>query len=306
MTRDNVIIDGKIEIHFENSYCIIKYMPTQSYVRISGNKYENILSLLNSSQDLDVVLKKIYALKGEDKANSTRLQIRKRINEKNLASRFHKYLPNSFFSPKVVIFSIVLGILIGCIVLMNHESYGRVNLAYSLIWITINIVLHESGHFYFCLHAGRSVSEIGIKLNLSVFPACYVNTTDICMANKKERILTSLGGIYLNAILCILTSSILLFTRPNNTIYRFVLISFSFIISNSLPFIKLDGYYILSDILCISKLSEQAKKTSVAILIRRKKIAKDNCFLLLYFIMERAFIIVLLFCSLYYIFQKLF
>lgn len=153
----------------------------------------------------------------------------------------------------------------------------------------LNILFHEFGHILFCLKAGREVKSYGFKLNYGL-PMFYVDTSDICMGTKKDKILTSLGGIYFNSLFGIL---IFLFYIICNNIFALDLlnISYFFVVSNILPFVKLDGYYVISDLLEVNNLNKTAYINLINLLKNPSNLTCKKIFLSFYYIFSFLFIV---------------
>lgn len=82
---------------------------------------------------------------------------------------------------------------------------------------------------------------------------------------KEEKILTSLGGVYLNSLIGLLIFMCYVLFK-NDIALKLINISYFFVISNILPFVKLDGYYVISDLLEVSNLNKAARSSLVNLL----------------------------------------
>ncbi|WP_196803120.1 M50 family metallopeptidase [Butyrivibrio sp. MC2013] len=155
----------------------------------------------------------------------------------------------------IVVISIITALM--AIPLNNYRNIKDAgDFSLTLLFTVINILAHELGHIYFCLKAGRSVNGIGLKINY-LFPMVFVDTTDICMANKIERVKTSLGGILLNSIIGHI-SLICAYMMHSDSLKMLSLVSYYFVLSNIIPFIKMDGYYVVEDVLGVTRLREKS------------------------------------------------
>lgn len=117
-----------------------------------------------------------------------------------------------------------------------------------LYFVTVGIFLffHEFGHATACHKLGAKPGSIGFGFYL-LHPVMFANVSDIWKLNKNERIYVNLAGLYVEILLALLM--ILLFFLTAEIYFlvvcSMVLLSF---ITNLNPFLRYDGYWILSDI----------------------------------------------------------
>lgn len=143
--------------------------------------------------------------------------------------------------------------------------------------------IHELGHAVTCKYFGGSVNEIGF-LFLYFDPCFYVNVSDAWLfKDKVKRLWVGLSGVWLQLFIGAL-ASIVWFLLPQGNIFScvFLLISatcglITFINLN--PLIKLDGYYVLGDLLEISNLRGKSfnylKEEIIRFFSLKKEIKKD-------------------------------
>jgi putative peptide zinc metalloprotease protein len=80
-----------------------------------------------------------------------------------------------------------------------------------------------------------------------VWPAFYTDITDAYRLGKWGRLRTDLGGMYFNAIFALIIAGAYAATSFEPLLLLIVLQNFA-IIQQALPLLRLDGYYILSDL----------------------------------------------------------
>ena len=304
--RDNLLINAEYELHFEKTYCIIKSLNDLSYTRIYGKIYsalQNALEAGITNEDIVCFLRQVCSnSKPEYFCSKNReIRIKKDISVDSLLCRTIKNIPSVCFSLWSICTLIGFSLSLGCYLFLTTPfQMGQTKVdVYIVSWILVNILLHEVGHLFFCVQAGRSVPEVGLKLFLFVFPMFYCKTTDICMASKTDRIKTSLAGVFNNAILCSATELMYLFITKDATIFRCFSVSFFFIVSNILPFFKLDGYYILSDLLNVSDLRHRSSSKVAEIILRKQRIRKGDVIFLAYYVIDKIFISILMLWGVY-------
>lgn len=119
----------------------------------------------------------------------------------------------------------------------------------------------------------------------------YVGTSDICMAPRKDRIRTSLAGVYVNGLL--LLGLLLIQGIEATSLGNLEMISLAIIWLNLIPFMKLDGYYILEDMLGEHGLSKAGFIEIKQMMYGR--ISECNKVLLLYGLSESIFLMTIIF-----------
>ena len=86
-----------------------------------------------------------------------------------------------------------------------NGSYVLGILALTLLQV-LSISVHEAGHALAIRHYGRRVRHLGVMIYY-LFPAAYVDATDMAMATRRQRIVVALagpiGGLTIGAICAI-------------------------------------------------------------------------------------------------------
>jgi putative peptide zinc metalloprotease protein len=153
--------------------------------------------------------------------------------------------------------------------ILNGESLfmsmGTLFSLYSIPLILVVIftvmTIHEFAHGIALKHYGGKVQEMGF-LMLYFIPASYCNVSDAWMLNKRERIRVSLAGGYIQLFLWAAATIGWRLMAPETVLSRIclVLIAFTAIQTffNFNPLIRLDGYYVLSDLLEVPNLRPKA------------------------------------------------
>jgi len=121
--------------------------------------------------------------------------------------------------------------------------------------------IHEFAHGLTLKHFGGKVEEMGFLI-LYFIPAFYCNLDDAWMLRRRERILVSLSGGYIQLFLWACATIAWRLLAPETFLSRVCLIAIVFAgvqtLFNFNPLIKLDGYYLLSDYLEIPNLRPKA------------------------------------------------
>src|SRR5207253_4717870 len=112
--------------------------------------------------------------------------------------------------------------------------------------VVLSAAFHECGHATACRYGGAKPGVMGVGLYI-VWPAFYTDVTDAYRLDKKGRLRTDLGGVYFNAIFILLTAAAYFVTGFEPLLLIIPLQHFE-ILHQLLPFMRLDGYYIVSDL----------------------------------------------------------
>jgi putative peptide zinc metalloprotease protein len=112
--------------------------------------------------------------------------------------------------------------------------------------VVISAAFHECGHATACRYGGARPGVMGVGLYI-VWPAFYTDVTDAYRLSKKGRLRTDLGGVYFNTIFILVTAGAY-FVTGFEPLLLVIPLQHLEIMHQFLPFIRLDGYYIVSDL----------------------------------------------------------
>ena len=128
------------------------------------------------------------------------------------------------------------------------------------VLIGFSMPIHELGHIAACRNFGIKHGEIGFGFYL-IFPIVYADITQIWNASKQQRIIANLGGIYLELIYSALLFSI--HSIPGYDLLFWAAVGvFIKAITELNPFIRYDGYWLLSDISNTPNLMSRSKQAA--------------------------------------------
>ncbi|HAF09402.1 MAG TPA: hypothetical protein DCK98_04895 [Chloroflexi bacterium] len=127
-------------------------------------------------------------------------------------------------------------------------SYARGILALIVLQV-ISISVHEAGHALAIRHYKRHVRRFGVAMYY-LFPCFYVDSTDMTLGSRGQRIVVSLAGPFAGlttAAACAVAAAALPGTLAGELAFKAAsLFVFQFIF-NLLPILELDGYHVLVD-----------------------------------------------------------
>jgi CRP-like cAMP-binding protein/Zn-dependent protease len=124
----------------------------------------------------------------------------------------------------------------------------------------VALFLHELAHALAIRHAGRRVLGAGFQLYLAN-PVSFINSNDMVMSGRKQRAVNAIAGPYAEAVLAgaaALGAALSGPTALGDVLFRFAGLSYVFILINLVPFIEVDGYWLLTDLLDLPDLRPRA------------------------------------------------
>lgn len=152
---------------------------------------------------------------------------------------------------------------------------ARIALAW-LAFASIGLV-HEYGHGLACKYYGGKVPRMGFMLYYLI-PAWFCDASDAYRFKRWPRIVVDLAGLYTTGLFGGFALFLLQF--PISTGGRFFVAQIVFMSlfaswTNLIPFVKLDGYFLLSDALGIENLRPRALK-ALSTSIRERRWPDDG------------------------------
>jgi len=124
-----------------------------------------------------------------------------------------------------------------------------------LIVVGLSVVsgaFHECGHAAGCRYGGARPGVIGVGIYL-VWPAFFTNVTDSYRLSRAGRLRTDLGGLYFNAVFMLALAGIYVATG-DQILLLVIAVTHLEMLEQLLPFVRFDGYFILSDLVGVPDL----------------------------------------------------
>src|SRR5919202_6180329 len=129
---------------------------------------------------------------------------------------------------------------------LRATIYNPVLLLALLGGIVVATAFHEIGHATACRYGGAKPGVMGVGIYV-VWPAFYTDVTDAYRLSRGGRLRTDLGGVYFNAVFALIFAGAYLHTRFEPLLLVVLVQNFA-ILQQLLPLLRLDGYYIISDL----------------------------------------------------------
>lgn len=142
---------------------------------------------------------------------------------------------------------------------------------------TIGTFIHEFGHASAAAYYGCRHLEVGWGLYL-VFTIMYTDVSDAWRLPRRQRAVVDIGGVYFESLFLMVLLA--LFVATQNTIFLFAFLFTDLsILSSFNPFLRLDGYWLVSDLFGIVNLRQQSldlMRLGAAKLLRLPSLAGDR------------------------------
>ncbi len=209
-----------------------------------------------------------------DRANPL-LSLRMRLPV--VPERFHRRLSTAcqpLFHPAIVATALVGLVVVDLWLILgqwHNLAAGARQLVYQpqlLLGITILTVVcaafHEIGHAAAARYGGATPGAMGAGIYL-VWPVFYTDVTDAYRLDRRGRLRTDLGGVYFNVLFTLATAAVHLATgyRP---LLVFLVVAQLETLRQFLPFVRLDGYYVVSDVAGVPNLFAYMRPVLVTLL----------------------------------------
>ncbi|HEX3389134.1 MAG TPA: hypothetical protein VHT94_08865 [Streptosporangiaceae bacterium] len=116
----------------------------------------------------------------------------------------------------------------------------------------ISAAFHECGHATGCRYGGARPGRIGVGIYL-IWPSFFTNVTDSYRLSRAGRLRTDLGGLYFNLVFMLALAGLYAVTSAQ-VLLLVIAITHLEMLEQLLPFVRFDGYFILSDLVGVPDL----------------------------------------------------
>lgn len=252
------VYDHRIKISSE-LYCFIQLIDNQttlkSIVYDYNLKYKSTITieyaynfLYNKLATYGIIQSDEIAIKPNQKPNYIKLNFI--VISERIVSKFTKQL-HFLFTPNISKTVILVAFLLFAISFYHFNSqifYTNLPKSQWLFFFMlsfISVTFHELGHASAAHHYGAKHGGIGGGFYLFM-PVYFADVTDIWKLTKQQRIVVNLAGMYFEIIYVLFLISIgVIFSFPILIIFGCIILMSS--LRNLNPFMRSDGYWVLSD-----------------------------------------------------------
>jgi thiol-disulfide isomerase/thioredoxin len=176
---------------------------------------------------------------------------------------------------------------------------------YLLVISFSTVFFHELGHAAACKKHGGNYGEIGFGFYL-LSPVLYADVSDIWKLPVTKRIIVSLAGIYMQILIGFAFGCLYLYTHNYFYLGLMTSVTGASILYNLNPFLRTDGYWILSDMLRISNLRKKSNNYFIECIKSIpnknpfKNLKTNELFFILYGLISNTFIYAFIGIAFYY------
>jgi putative peptide zinc metalloprotease protein len=193
-----------------------------------------------------------------------------------LLARFERAAFPLFTRTAGIVFAALVAFSLGLLVTQYRRYFGSFAIfvffkQWLLAWILLTLagLLHEIGHAVACRRFGGQVGDMGLLLYLFQ-PGLYTNVNDSWLFPRSQRIVVSLAGVYFEGFLwclCVIIWSLASpFSATGQLTFVLSVVLLVRILLNLQPFLRLDGYFVLADLVGIQNLRPKALTFVVSLL----------------------------------------
>src|SRR4051794_10640919 len=199
------------------------------------------------------------------------LKLRAALVPESVVNAITKLFKPLFFPPVILValaglaaMDIWLFLFHGVAQSLREVLYSPALLMMMLGLVILSAAFHECGHATACAYGGARPGVMGAGLYI-VWPAFYTDVTDAYRLGKGGRLRTDLGGVYFNVVFMLVVAGVYAATgyEPLLLIIPFMHLE---ILHQFLPFIRLDGYYIISDLTGVPDMFARIRPTLASLL----------------------------------------
>src|SRR5215210_4124462 len=134
--------------------------------------------------------------------------------------------------------------------------------------VALATAFHEIGHATACRYGGARPGVMGVGIYV-VWPAFYTDVTDAYRLGRAGRLRTDLGGVYFNAVFALVTAALYALTSFEPLLLVVLVQNFA-IMQQLLPLLRLDGYYIISDLTGVPDMLSRLRPVLTSLIPGRK------------------------------------
>lgn len=174
--------------------------------------------------------------------------------------------------------AVVLGMMLHILVWTRYGKtvfmllHSQLNFAAAIGLLLVSLVMHELGHAASCRDRGVQHGPIGVMI-YTVFPALYTDVNDTWRLSSRDRLRVDGAGILISFLLAS-AGAAMFAIAPNHPSAVLLAVNDSLLLVNLNPFLKMDGYWIMSDLLRVPNLmgcNRAVTSWGINLLLRRKQ-----------------------------------
>ena len=167
------------------------------------------------------------------------------------------------FHPKILLFGLALfflshGYVYGALIRRQDVDFNQLDagsILLIMLFSTLATICHEFGHASAAAHYGCRKMTIGWGVYI-IYTVLWTNVSEAWKLPRKQRAVVDIGGVYFESLFMLVLLGTYIATENNVYLFAFVFIDLS-IITTLNPFLRMDGYWLVSDLFGIVNLRKQ-------------------------------------------------
>ncbi|MNN05926.1 hypothetical protein D3C81_1187020 [compost metagenome] len=138
---------------------------------------------------------------------------------------------------------------------VNFNSLDGGSILLLMLLSTLGTICHEFGHASAAAHFGCRRMTIGWGIYM-VYTVLWTNVSEAWKLPRRQRAIVDIGGVHFESMFLLLMLGLHLAT--GNPIFLFAFIFIDLSIANTFnPFLRMDGYWLISDLFGVVNLRQQ-------------------------------------------------
>ena len=220
-----------------------------------------------SSQKIEgIILEQVSKIK-ENKKNKTSYVIWKiTLFDSDLAKKIA-----NIFIPLLRMNLCLFLILISILIHTYYIIYNPVAADFSGNWLLVYLfivllgIFHEFGHAAAAVKYNSNIGVVGFGFFL-IFPVFFSDVTRIWLLNRKQRFFVNISGVYFQVLFSTLVVFLnILIPSLNATFNKILYANYFMIILAINPYMRNDGYWVISDLFSIPNMVKESYLFPVSI-----------------------------------------
>jgi putative peptide zinc metalloprotease protein len=311
--RDNqfVLFDKNGSNHLSISkqvYVLLKLIDNKKSINEITSEYNELQKTSHSEEYIDNIIFKILERHNLDKDSEninktpSYLKLNQLVLSKEIVSKissiFTFLYKKQFFLFLILttsFFLIFISFLFFNDIISFIKNINASNLSIYIIVMLFSGLIHEIGHTSAAKAFGAKSGGIGFGFYL-LTPVLYADVSNIWILERKKRIIVNIGGIYFELIFASLLVLIAFFIGYKPLFFLPLAIVFKTLF-NLNPFMRNDGYWVLSDAINTPNLRKTSDEVLLKLIkgVEKNKFDKKDYFLAMYSLINYILIYLFLF-----------
>lgn len=138
---------------------------------------------------------------------------------------------------------------------VDFNDFDAASILLVMLFSTVGTIFHEFGHAGAAAHFGCRRMTIGWGLYI-IYTVLWTNVSEAWKLPRHQRAIVDIGGVYFESMFLLLMLGLYMYTGNIVFLFAFVFIDLS-IATTFNPFLRMDGYWLMSDLFGIVNLRKQ-------------------------------------------------